>query len=761
MTTHPLAPRRLAAFDKLFSALERKRCEPLAVSGAQLKAQCPAPTHHGTALLLASRETRLGEGDGLRFGCHGVPQCSQEDILSALGLDSAELGISRLEANPEQQGGSSPVGPSEARLSNPNQASVAVPTETFMTAPQVHTGSRHRDNTAATAPGLPVIGSTGWRYEAGEHEGAVWKARRGKDASWELVLDWAPYVSERLVVLGDDGKSAGRYYTITIGADTLTKSLADLRTADGWNDFSDDSGAASRSTREVLINIITDQGKRLPRTPVVTHTGWHRLPDVGLTYVYADGRTYPHGRLVRVIGAPEALRNAAAPLARTASLSECQRALQDIASHGWAPMMALSVGARSLAYTLRPLAATFVFDAEPNSGKTSAANTSRSLLLTPRPNAWPPVPTKGMNSTVTDIECAVDFEGDMPILLDDIPLTHVSSAAEVREMEKKLEFVIRAAGNGTEIKGRRNRDLSAKPGNRVRSIPVIAAQMLPPSMQESLYRRSVVAYLSREGGEVDWRWYKNGGGQSLSVPLRTIGDQIIADLYACDDPCAYLTRLESEAFQMLAPYVDCELPERSDTMEGVVSAASAMLSGLGLVAAATGIPMADLVKVVAAPLAQSLAKQASRMDEQSTAHSSVAAAIGEVLRKSLFYKRAHIRDAKGVVGPIVPGQIEQDQGVTYKRERKCWDGKGPALYWLPQRGPALGVTTRNLNMLLKASGDPRVNSFADRTLPDALLQAGVIHRNLSQKDRIASHRVRVGADNLRLLLLKAELVWEL
>lgn len=760
MTAHPLAPHRVSAYEQLFSTLERAGCAPRAVSMSQLKARCPAPKHRGTAHLLASRETLLGEDDGLRIGCHGVPQCTQEAILSALGLDAAELGIRRIEGT-SGQGASFADHPGGARLPDPGQSSAAAPNESFMTGARLHAGDQDEESETAYAPGLPVIGSGGWRYEAGEFEGAVWKARRGREVSWELVLDWAPYVSERLVVLGDDGKSAGRYYTITIGADTLTKSLADLRTADGWNDFSDDSGAASRATREVLINIITDQGKRLPRTPVVTHTGWHQLPGVGLTYVYADGRTYPRGRLVRIIGAPEALRKAAAPLDRSASRSECQHALQNIASHGWAPMMALSVGARSLAHTLRPLAATFVFDAEPNSGKTSAANTARSLLLTPRPNPWPPVPTKGMSSTVTDIECAVDFEGDMPILLDDIPLTHVSSATEVREMEKKLEFVIRAAGNGTEIKGRRNRDLSAKLGNRVRSIPVIAAQMLPPTMQESLYRRSVVAYLSREGGEVDWRWYKNGGGESLSIPLRTIGDQIIADLHACDDPCAYLARLESEALQMFAPYVDRALPERSDTMEGVVSAASAMLSGLGLVAAAAGLHMAELVNIVAAPLAQSLAKQASRMDEQSTAHGNVAAAVGEVLRKSLFYKRAHIRDAKGVVGPTVPRQNEQDQGVTYKRDGKCWDGKGPALYWLPQRGPALGVTTRNLNMLLKTSGDPRVNSFADRTLPDALLQAGVIHRNLSQKDRIASHRVRVGTDNLRLLLLKPELVWDL
>ncbi|MFD8197548.1 hypothetical protein [Streptomyces wuyuanensis] len=609
-------------------------------------------------------------------------------------------------------------------------------------------------------PGLPIVGSPGWRYEAGPAAGTVWKARRGKDKGWDEVLDWAPYVSERLVLLGDDGKSAGRYYTITIGADTLTKSLADLRTADGWNDFSDDTGGASRAIREVLINAITDQGKRLPRTAVVTHTGWHHLPDSGLTYVYADGRTFPPDRRVRLIGAPEPLRRAAEPLPESASDDACGRAVDDIAGHGWAPLMGLAVGARSLAYTLRPVPAAFILDAAPNSGKTSAANTGRSLLLTPRPHAWPPVPTKGMNSTVTDIECAIDFEGDIPLLLDDIPLTRTSSGVEMREMEKKLELIIRAAGNATEIKGRRNRDLTAKPGNRVRAIPVIAAQMLPPTLQESLYRRSVVAYLSRDGEDVDWRWYKETGGRTLTVPLRTIGDRIIAHLHAQEDPDAYLERLEAMALRQFAPYAEARLGQCSGSVDGVVTAAAAMLAGLGLVGAVTDRDMAELIDVVAEPLAASIARQAARMDEQHTAQDGVAVAVGEVLRKSLARRRAHIRDNKGVVRPAVPGCSEQEQGLTRKRTSDEWEGNGPTLYWLPDRGPAVGITTSGLNMLLKESGDPRVNCYSDRALPDALLQAGVIQRNTTQKDRVASHRVRIGPDNLRLVLIKAGVVWE-
>jgi hypothetical protein len=171
--------------------------------------------------------------------------------------------------------------------------------------------------------------------------------------------------------------------------------------------------------------------------------------------------------------------------------------------------------------------------------------------------------------------------------------------------------------------------------------------------------------------------------------------------------------------------------------------------------------MADLLSVVVRPLAASLAKQASRMEERKAAQGDILAALGEVLRDALSQGRAHIRDSKGGVRPVVPGLTEQDQGLTRTHTGDNWGGRGPAIYWFPERGPALGITTHNLNMLLKASGDPRVNGYMDRSLPDALIQAGAAFENTSQKGRVASHRIRVGADNLRLLLLRPSVVWDM
>lgn len=612
------------------------------------------------------------------------------------------------------------------------------------------------------APGHPVEGSSGWRYSTTEGRyGAMWKSSgRREGRTWDQQLSWAPITGERLVKLNEDGTPGAKHFTITVGEDTKTVSVGDLRTGEAWDGFPDAIGTGTKPVREALLNCVETQGRDLPRTPVVTHTGWYDLPDVGRTYVFADGRTYPEGRPIRVLDVPEALRRAAAPLDKTADVAECRQAVADIAEHGWAGFMGLAVGARSLGYTLRPVPASFVIDAEPNSGKTSAANTGRSLLYTPRPKPWPPVVTKGFNSTITDIEMAVDLEGDSPLLLDDVALTRASSAMEVREMERKLELVLRAAGNQTDIRGRRNRDLTAKPGNRVRSIPVIAAQMLPPSMQESLYRRSVVIYLSREGGELDWRWYRDGGGASLAVPLRTVGERIIAHLHGQEDPEAYLADLEERALKQFSPYAEAALPEASGAMDGVVTAAAGMLAGFGLLADVTGLEMEQMIAVVAEPLAASLAQQARKMDDQSVQQDDLGTAVVEVVRQALATGRAHVRDGDGTVGPAVPGEVEQVQGVTPGREPGSWEGKGPAFYWLPRLGPAVAVRSVELHTLLCASTDPRVRGISSRSLPAALLQAGLTIPS-TQKDRVASHQVRIGTSNPRVLLIKAERMWDL
>ncbi|WP_052709760.1 hypothetical protein [Streptomyces sp. NRRL S-495] len=422
------------------------------------------------------------------------------------------------------------------------------------------------DADQAPLPGRPVHGSDGWRFDPAEGvNGAIWKRQRGPKGStvWRKSLYWCPKVTVRLVVLGEDGKVRDRYYEVTIGEDTITVALSDLRAVDGWNTFADASGTGTKAMREVLVNIVEQQGLDLPRTLVVKRTGWHDIPGYGRTYVHADGRTVPDGRPVHVDGARERIRKAATPLARTATTQECRQAVEQIAVHGWAGLFGLGAGARSLGFSPRPVHAGLAFFGERNSGKTSVGALLRGLMFTKRPEAFPPEPTRAFHHTKTSIEIAVAFEADSPLLIEDMALTLDSSPAEVREATDKLEMLFRSVGNDEEMRGRSTRKLGHQEANYVRGIPVATAQMMPPTMQASLYRRAVCIQMSEEGGQCDWRWYRDTGGELLQVPLRTIGELIVDHLYAQGDEAAeYLEDLDAKALMILKPYVNRALRQQ-------------------------------------------------------------------------------------------------------------------------------------------------------------------------------------------------------
>ncbi|MGH9380811.1 MAG: hypothetical protein ACRD2Z_09390 [Thermoanaerobaculia bacterium] len=598
---------------------------------------------------------------------------------------------------------------------------------------------------------LPVPGSPGWWYASGD-SAQVWKG----DAP---VLDWCPEVLERLVTLNDDGTPADRYYSLRVGEDPLTVRHAELRTGEVWDRFPDAVGTGERKAREVLLNVVTDQARRLTRIPVVTRTGWHDTP-TGRIYVYGDGRTYPAGAPVRLIGATPRLARAALPPSRVATDEEIRAALAELPAHGWGPLMGLGAGARSMGQSLHPVPAAFVTTGEPHSGKTMTLAAGRMLLLSPEP-AWPPLSTGSFRHTSTRLEMAVDSEADMATLLDDLALTSNASAIEVREAAAKLESIIRPVGNQDEIRGRATRELLPRPARYVRSIPGISAQKLPPTMQESLYRRAVVLSLRRE--EFDYGWYRDSAAATLTLPLRAIGDRIVARLAEGEreDAERLLGEYDTEGLRRLAPAMDAELPgwgAELNGLDGVVRAAGAMLGGLLLIADLAGIDRELLAGPVCGPLARSLGKQAEAMRDRHAATDDLAIAVGEVVRAALHARRAHIRNDRGHAVPAVPGQTEQAQGLR-RISLDEYDAAGAALYWLSDHG-ALGVRSAELHTVLAASRDPRVIGYTARSLPGHLLNAGAVLPS-KQKGRLAAERVRVGNENPRLLLLRPSLVFDL
>ncbi|MGI5493943.1 hypothetical protein [Microtetraspora malaysiensis] len=633
--------------------------------------------------------------------------------------------------------------------------------------------------TAPSAPVLPighprgltpVPGSLGWSYQL--DPGRVVKGAADDDKI-TTVLDWCPVVTERLVTLREDGSTGDTYYRLIVGDDVATASHEEVTTHKIWHRVAM-PGTGSRPTRDVLTNIISGQGARLPRVLAVTRTGWHTTPEGGRIYVYPDGRTWPDSGRAHLIGIPERLALAAAPVEPVED-DAVRAALVEMVEHGgWAPLFAAGAGARSLAQSIRPVSAALVVWGDPNSGKTCTATAGRLLLLAA---TWPPVVTARFNDTVTDLECAVDAEADMPTLLDDLALTADASQVEQRQGREMLERIIRPVGNQEAIRGRRKRDMTAMDRRYVRSIPVITAQQLPRGMQASLYRRAVVLHL--RAGDAHTRWWSpaDKGGQDgatrVGPALRTIADRIIARLGESDDPGSLLAAAERAALAVLGPAVDRAAPgwaDNADGLSGVIHAAAGMMAGLVLIAEAVGVEAAPLLAAVVEPIARTMAEQADTMADRRAVTDDIAAAVGDIIRRALMDRRAYITDRSGELGPGrgPEGLTAQEMGLRASGRddfgRLAWDGNGPALYWLPERGESGGLAIRStaLHDLVRASGDPRAAGYSPTSLTATLGRAGVLVPS-TQAGRGWSHSERVeGRSTLtRLVMLRPGVVWDL
>jgi hypothetical protein len=617
------------------------------------------------------------------------------------------------------------------------------------------------DGDAESGPIVPwdsieVQGSPGYRYSV--TRGRVWKLTgSGRNREWSVVLLWCPEVLERLVTHDDDGAPACRYYSVKVGADSVLMSHPELRTGEVWDKLPDAPGVGVKAVREMLSNVITHQCMALERITAVTRTGWHTLVDGARVYVWPDGRLTASGSSaqVRLAGAPPKLVEAGRPAPRMAGDDEILVALIGAGYRATGPLIGVGAGARSFGQSIRAVPAALVVHGDPASGKSLTGWFARTLAVGSG-TAWPPLSTSSFTATRTDMECALDTEADMPTLVDDLALTRDAPAIEVREANAKLEGIIRPLANGTEIRGRRRMDLTRRPGNYVRSIPIITAQSLPSTMQASLYRRAVLQHL--KPGDADVRWFATNGA-GLVVPLRTLGMRIVDWLASMDRDAAdaALAELDAHALSRFAPFVDAALPgwqSRDDGMDGVVRQGAAMLSGLLIVAdriGLTGDDRYELFDLAAGPLAASLAAQADTMADRASAADDLGTAVSEVVVAALLSGHAHVRDDHGdLVGPIVPGLTEQAHGLRRGADGG-WNGSGAALYWLPDRD-AVAVRSAELHAILAGSRDQRVQGFTARSLPAALLRAGASLPS-HQARHSATHEIRIGASGNRQYVL--------
>jgi hypothetical protein len=615
----------------------------------------------------------------------------------------------------------------------------------------------------------PLEGSPGWEYVPGG--GPLWKPGRGGPLQ---VLSSTPTVTERLVEIGENGKPANLYVTVRWGADEQTVPLAELSTVEGWARFPDARGIGAKATRDVLVNVVLAEAARLEREQIVTRSGFHAG-----RFVWPDGRVNRPGpgAQFRLFGLPEATVRAARPPGRTASDAEIGDALRQLGTIGAPPLIALGAGARSFGYGILPAPTGLVLCGERFAGKTSSAHVGRMPAFDAK---WPPTVTAPFSFTPTRLELAIAREADVPTLIDDLAIAGDASEAELRVANAKLELILRAAANQTEMRGRATRDLFAKPGNYVRSIPMLTAQALPPTVQESLLRRCVVMELAE--GDVDTGWLK-ANASGLWAPLRTLGERIVSRLELAADAEALLAEIDAEARRLLGRELDRAMPRRSDLADSIGELAAYFPAGLLLVADAAGLERAPFAKGAVEYLAGSLTRQVRRMAGRHAAAESLSDAVGAIVRRALHEHRAHVvRQRDGALALCVPGQTatahgyrerwrrpaETDvSGAIVREETIEYEGAGPAFYWLEQHSAiggrdGLAVRSRELHMLLSASRDGRVRSIPPdaEALADELLDAEALVET-TQKGKRSSVQVKVEGRKARLIVLRPELVFDL
>lgn len=591
----------------------------------------------------------------------------------------------------------------------------------------------------------------------------MWKP--GRDGPQE-VLTWSPRVSERLVVIGDDGKTAGRWYTVRVGADEMSVAHADFASGDAWERFPDAVGTGVKTTRDALFNAIQAEAAKLERASVVTHTGWHVSPDGDVAYVRADGRTDPTDAPVRIVGMPSRLAEAARPPLGVASDDEIRHALVTIRERGAPLVRGLGMGARSLGYTIRRVGAGWLLIGDPASGKTGTVAIGRGLTIsTP---TWPPVLSATFADTITQIERHVAREADMLAALDDAALTGDSTDAEIKVVVLAIDRVFRAAYNGGPMRERAAKGPSGglidAPSNPVRGGVAGTLQQVPPTMQSSLYRR--VALVSMEPGQVDVGWLREHGGE-LDVPFRTLGDRIIERLRA-PDAAELLEALDGEACHLLGEHLGKGAP--SGELAELPRLHAFDLAGVLLASDAAGLDRGELVPQVLERIREDLVAQTRRAGNRKAATEDLAAAVGEIVRHALHSRRAHVRTREGTLILCVPGQTDTAHGYRERLERdgvKEYEAAGPALYWLEAHAAiggadGLAVRSRELHMLLSASRDPRVRGIpADHEALAVELGATGALVPSTQK-RKGSPMIRVeGFPARRLIVLRPELIFDL
>lgn len=496
------------------------------------------------------------------------------------------------------------------------------------------------------AGGLPLTGLSGGECRAwptrGGDPGRIVRVRTG---AAELAV--CPRVVEDAAALDGADEVSCHWLTLEVPGYGLQEASTDGKAGglDSLWDRCPVPGSQSRHGRDLLGEAIRAQLPHLPlesRTRAVSRSGWHRDGEGRLAYLDLAGRrVWGEGQVTYRAPDAELVEWAAqAPVADRDAICLALAELVALGRSTGIPLLLLGGGLRSLGYSFRAPAGGVALQGESGVGKTTLAGIARMLWGRP-PEGAEPRATATFRDTLRGWEVPLDREGDMSPLVDDL-----HPQVDPRDAEARLSQLFRSVASAGAIRQRMTRQGGAAVSHRVRGVPIVTAEELPPALAASTLRRAIVFRL--RPGQVPVREALDGSSGERAVDrwwvaLRTLGELVIAYLGRLGaSPAGELLRdLDTEATRSLGT-------ELGSRWEREVSAkAGPLLAGLALAERALSLEKGSLVADVWRPLLDHIRAQAELLSGAEELALDPGLAIGRVIREALAESRALVVDEHG------------------------------------------------------------------------------------------------------------------
>lgn len=460
---------------------------------------------------------------------HGRGAYGAVESLRAGGIDAHAYQL------PADLGEHADVGDLHRRVGNDGLAAAlaALPEmpEPAPPAPSPHDAAFMRAALAGERDGIAIAGHPGYVMREGRID---LERMRGGKLEHAVFLSCCPVVREVVYIHGAEPGQRLHYHVAADECDDWI-SYAALDTREGLERLRM-PGIASRSTRALIADVITQLADGMQETPGVNVLGVHEIGGAW-RYVFPDGHTLPplpdDGR-VYVAGLPEGYRDTytarrmvfdGRPASTRGEMIDALDFMAAVSPERGYAMLTLAAAARALLYGIIPSRTFLVLEGDAGHGKTSIANFARGLVLSAYSEGrYEETATGKFNDTITRLETKVALEASWPVLIDDVAQKDNETPAKASELMDKIDRIGRSAFDGLPIRDRATRDMQARPSNYVHTLPIITAQALDASTDTSLIGRMVLMQV--EDGDINRELMKDLGADFAPL-LLALGDHII------------------------------------------------------------------------------------------------------------------------------------------------------------------------------------------------------------------------------------------